>query len=59
MRLNENLWLGRARKVGIPIALFAAVFIFLRQVNPHYPIQKWLFWRYAECWVLCAVFAAS
>jgi hypothetical protein len=27
--------------------------------HAHYPIQHWLFWRYAGYWLACAVWALS
>src|SRR5437868_8292024 len=36
------------------VVLFGAVVLFALAVNAHYPIQHWLFWRYACYWLLAA-----
>lgn len=41
----------RVRKVVLPVLLAAAIAVFLFVVHKSYPIQKWLFWRYAGYWV--------
>ncbi len=58
MRLER---LGKARVVDTLLLLVAAAatFIFLRFVNGHYPIEHWLFWRYAMCWVACGVWSVA
>lgn len=42
----------RFRAVALPILIAGAVVVFARIGHAHYPIQKWLFWRYAEYWLL-------
>jgi hypothetical protein len=59
MRLDRELWIKRIRTAGVPAALLLGIYFFLTEVHAHYPIQKWLFWRYAHCWALSAVFAAA
>lgn len=49
--------LARVRAIVLPIWLLAAAGIFLAVMHPHYPIQHWLFWRYASYWLSCGVFA--
>jgi len=48
-----------ARNVGLLLALGVAIFVFLQQVNTHYPIKHWLFWTYAKIWGYCALFALA
>lgn len=47
----------RLRAVLLPIWLLVAAGIFLAVMHPHYPIQHWLFWRFASYWLSCAAFA--
>ena len=49
----------RAGRVLIPVLLLAGAALFARFVHGFYPIQKWLFWRYAGYWLLCAVWSAA
>jgi len=48
-----------AKHLGLPVALGAGAYLFLSQVHLHYPIQRWLFWRYAGYVLLCAFFSAA
>ena len=48
-----------ARNAGLILALGVAIFVFLQQVNTHYPIKHWLFWTYAKIWGYCALFALA
>ncbi len=48
-----------ARSAMLILALGAAIFVFLFQVNQHYPIKHWLFWTYAKSWGYCALFALA
>jgi hypothetical protein len=48
-----------ARAVGLVGALCAALYVFVRQLHPHYPIQAWLFWRYAGYWLACLLWSAA
>ena len=40
--------LDRIRAVALPLAIAAAAVLFGRTVHAQYPVQHWLFWRYAE-----------
>lgn len=51
--------LDRVRAVALPIVIAAAIFVFGRIVHGHYPIQQWLFWRYAGYWLLSAAWAGA
>lgn len=48
-----------ARQAGVLLALGAAIFIFLWQVNSHYAIKHWLFWSYSKQWGYCSLFALA
>lgn len=50
---------ARAQQILLPLWLVAAIVIFAAVVHPHYPIERWLFWRYAGYWLACAVWATS
>jgi len=39
------------------VVLFGAVVLFALAVHAHYPIQHWLFWRYACYWLLAILFS--
>ena len=49
----------RLRAVALPILITAAVVVFGRILHAHYPIQKWLFWRYAEYWLLSLAWSGA
>jgi len=49
----------RVRTVLLCLALIAATVIFLRVVGAHYPIERWLFWRYLVAASLAGLWAAS
>src|SRR5690348_10464403 len=51
--------LDRVRAVALPIVIAAAIVVFGRILHGHYPIQQWLFWRYAEYWLLSAAWAGA
>lgn len=51
--------LGRIRVVALVAGLCAAALVFLWQVHGHYPIHKWLFWRYAGAWAGAGLFALA
>jgi hypothetical protein len=53
--------LNRARlRSGVATAVvLAAVATFVAAVHEHYPIQQWLFWRYAAHWGAASVLALS
>ena len=44
---------NRIRIFLLPILLVLAMGVLIASVQPHYPIQKWLFWHYALYWFLC------
>ncbi|MBK9756365.1 MAG: hypothetical protein IPO88_23275 [Nannocystis sp.] len=58
MAKQHNVF-GTMRAFALPVWLLLALGVFLWRMNPHYPIQHWLFWRYAGYWVACAAFAAA
>jgi hypothetical protein len=45
-------WLVRIRKVTLVLVLALSIAKFATTVHEHYPIQHWLFWRYARAWGL-------
>lgn len=47
---------ARLRRAGLTLSLLAGTALFLREVDKHYPITKWLFWSYLEYWLICSVF---
>lgn len=49
-------WVARG---GLLLVGLAGVATFLKEVNGHYPIEKWLFWLYAEAWLWTVVFGAA
>ncbi|MBK7581999.1 MAG: hypothetical protein IPI67_17550 [Myxococcales bacterium] len=51
--------LGRLRVIALVLAVLAATGVFLWQVHGHYPIHKWLFWRYAGAWLGALFFALA
>lgn len=59
MDKQHNAVLEKLRALALPIWLLLALWIFLGLMHPHYPIQHWLFWRYAGYWVACAAFATA
>jgi hypothetical protein len=52
-------WPGRIRFAALALGMIGGVALILSQVHEHYPIQKWLFWRYAAYWGLMLVFSAA
>src|ERR1035437_10174458 len=46
-------------RLGRPPLLACALYFFLRTVHKHYPVEKWLFWRYGACVLLSAAFALA
>ena len=44
---------------GLPLSLLAGVAIFGFVVNGHYPVSRWLFWHYLECWVAATFLTAA
>ncbi len=49
--------LERARRVGPPLVLLAALVAFAVFLDGFYPLRQWLFFRYAGYWVAVAVWA--
>ncbi len=47
-------WRERATKIGPPIVILLSTVFFARHYGEHYPIEEWLFWRYAGYWISCA-----
>jgi hypothetical protein len=43
----------RGAKLGLPVVLLLAAVSFARFYGKFYPIEEWLFWRYAIYWVAC------
>lgn len=50
---------SRIRNTLLTLALGGAVALLVAVVSAHYPIQRWLFWRYLAYWVLALGWAAS
>ena len=48
---------GRIRELLLLVAILGGAFVLLRAAQPHYPLQDWLFWRYAGYWTLSLVWA--
>jgi hypothetical protein len=46
--------LERAARVGLAVVLLLAALGFARFYAKFYPIEEWLFWRYAIYWLACA-----
>ncbi|AKT37124.1 hypothetical protein [Chondromyces crocatus] len=57
--LGASPHLERARWVLLPLLILGAAVFFGNFVHGFYPIQRWLFWRYAAYWVLCAFWSAA
>jgi hypothetical protein len=51
--LNALKWV---RRIGLPLVLCAALAILAWQLQPHYPLEKWLFWRYLGSWLWASLF---
>ncbi|MCA9619012.1 MAG: glycosyltransferase family 39 protein [Myxococcales bacterium] len=41
------------------VGLGSAATVLIAQVHEHYPVQKWLFWRYLEAWSWTLVFGLA
>jgi len=54
---SQGLAVGRSIALGLGIVASAA--LILTQVHAHYPVQEWLFWRYASYWAWMALLSAS
>ena len=49
--------LDRGQTVILPLVILAMTGLFLKFLNKHYPVGKWLVWRYATFWVLTLIWA--
>src|SRR5688572_101605 len=50
-RAGWRIWAHRARAVALVLGLAGAITTLLVQLHKHHPIQNWLFWIYAKCWL--------
>lgn len=59
--LIERLRQGarRLRPAGLLLVGLGGAAVFLKAMHRHYPIQKWLFWTYAEAWFFALLFALA
>ncbi|HKU39803.1 MAG TPA: hypothetical protein VJR89_16700 [Polyangiales bacterium] len=48
---------GWIRRGGVALGLLLATGILLMSVQRHYPIEQWLFWRYAKYWIAALVWS--
>jgi len=48
-----------ARRVGAALVLALGLGFFAWVAHGHYPVQKWLFWRYAGYWLATLAFVAT
>ena len=49
----------RVRAPAIAALALCGIAVFVSVVQPLYPIEKWLFWRYANYWALCLLWSAA
>jgi hypothetical protein len=49
--MGPGLPLQQLRRAGLPLSLLVAAVIFAWVVHAHYPIPRWLFFRYAGAWL--------
>jgi hypothetical protein len=47
----------RIRVAASTLALCAALGLLLWQLHGHYPLQKWMFWRYVQYWLFALAFS--
>jgi hypothetical protein len=47
------------RQAIVALLLFAAAGVFLGVVNASYPLERWLFFFYARCWLFIAFFSLA
>jgi len=59
MAPEDNSRTARVRRIALPLVLVGATILFGAVASRHYPIHRWLFWRYAGYWLLSALFATS
>lgn len=55
---GEN-WVRAGAQWAIPALLLVCAISFIWFYSRFYPIQEWLFWRYAGYWVACAFWSAG
>jgi hypothetical protein len=48
---------GLLRRAPVPLGLLVATAILLSSVQRHYPIEQWLFWRYAKYWIAALIWS--
>lgn len=44
------------KRIGLPLVLAVLIGILVWQLQPHYPLKHWLFWRYLGSWSASALF---
>lgn len=52
------VWRHRIRVFAATAGLSVAVAVLCTQLHHHYPIQKWLVWRYLQYWLVALTFSA-
>jgi hypothetical protein len=52
MGLMRGRWKSMVRPWLVALCLWAGLIVFASVVTPHYPIARWLFWRFAAIWLL-------
>lgn len=57
--LGRPGWSRKLRSAALALGTIGGMALILHQVHGHYPIQEWLFWRYAAYWGLMLVFSAA
>ncbi len=58
-RITERDSLPGARTLGLAALLVAAIFFLAFQVNQHFALKDWLFFRYARAWLVALLFFGS
>lgn len=53
MGFTTGPWPDRFRRTGIVFAALSGLYLFARVAHQHYPLDEWLFWRYAAYWLAC------
>jgi hypothetical protein len=59
MQRIDRAWITRTRAAALPVVLLLGALYFASVVGAHYPIGRWLFFRYAGAWLASAAFAAA
>lgn len=57
MAPDVKRWLRPLQLTAVVVALLAATLVLARSLHPHYAIQRWLFWRYTQYWVVGVIFS--